>query len=187
MRYKHIVKMGRLVLPWRENIFSKRYLETERQKALLSAADLVITEKIDGLTTSFELEGLTFHTEDLHYKHSIVYDRVPVPSGQATPWLICFDISEGGIFIPHNEMVTIAEVAGYPTPPVIHKGPVTIEKLWELTDRTSGFASTSKIEGLVLKSQQLRIWGKLVTDEFLSEMGEHWRDRRPWIANKMCA
>ena len=184
MKYKHIVNLGRVVLPWRKNIFTKRYLSAEDQEKLLSAEDLVITEKIDGLTTPIEVGDLTFFCENLKHKHSIVYDRVPRPRNGAEPWLVCFDVSDGGVFLPHDEMVEWADVAGYETPTIIHRGPIMVEKLWEIAHFKSHLATNSDAEGVVLKSHSLGIWGKLVVDEFLSEIGEHWRTKE-LVINQM--
>jgi len=184
MKFKLVVVMRRVVLPWRKNIFTKRYFEPADQIALLSADDLVITEKVDGLTTEVEKDGFTFYTESLRYVHSIVYDRVPCPRNGAEPWLVCFDVAESGKFLSHDEVVIWADTAGFATPQVMHRGPITIEKLWEIAHFKSSFASDSLAEGVVLKSHKLGVWGKLVVDEFLSEMGEHWRDR-PLVLNKM--
>jgi len=128
-----------------------------------------------------KVEGIPRHTrvvgEWAHVQHNIVYDRLP-------DRFIAFDIIEEGIgrIISQDRKIKILNGLGFTTAPVMFRGKVKFDDLLPLCEnKRSAFSTVANMEGIVVKADTVKQFGKLVVQEFLDDLAEesHWTGRTP--------
>lgn len=176
---------------YRVNREHRPYL-TEEEFAKLLDGPVLIEEKLDGTDSILEdlpgYESYIFYCEDLKYKHSIKYNRVPSPFGENVPaFFICYDIW----FIDENRWATreekedLCEMRSIPVSPFIQSFEIEAHDIPVIADRKSAFGD-ELIEGIVIKNYATGVFGKFINSEFREavESVENWR-KGEWAMNRL--
>jgi ATP-dependent RNA circularization protein (DNA/RNA ligase family) len=187
-KYKQISEIRRVPLGNLRVIREHRPYLTEEEFQLLLDGEVVVEEKLDGSPQTIEREGYVFFCEDLHWKHSIEYTRVPPPMGPDIPsFWICYDVwmEDENRWADREEKEILCEAVGLPLAPLVHKGRLTKEQIPGIADMKSAFGET-QAEGIVIKNYGKGLFGKFINREFLEglEDAEHWR-RKPRVSNRI--
>jgi len=170
---KHYPKIGRI--PWGKTLVGKKYLTNEQVKELFDSDELIVEEKIDGKNMSITMldDGRKYEVivEHCKLKHSIPYDKLPT-------WNIILDIwdYDNEVFIPYMAKYKLCEKWGVNkmmAPLVAIAANPTIDRLVEMIGK-SKFAQDQMAEGIVIKNYKKQLFGKLVRNEFITGIEDHW-------------
>jgi len=152
-------------LPIGEIPKTRRPLMSQIEMNELLTGEVWVEEKLDGTLTwatwypASPQQPLDLFYEHLRIRHSIFYDRLPA-------WDIILDVAEG------NRVLNppLREEFGMPPPLIERKVDMTpqyfLERLPLYLNRTSAFATESKIEGIVVKNYPKQLFGKVANIEF---------------------
>lgn len=187
-KYKEHSEIRRVPLGRLRVVRTHRPYLTKEEFAELLDGVVVVEEKLDGSPQILEKAGYIFYCEDLHYKHSIPYTKVPPPFGpDIPPFWICYDIwlPEENRWANRSEKEILCEEIGIPISPLIHIGEITPDRIPKLAMRISDFGD-EQAEGVVIKNYEKGLFGKFINREFLEGMedAEHWR-KKPLVPNKI--
>ena len=187
-RYKQHSEVRRVPLGELRVVRPHRPYLTEEELRDLLAGAVLVEEKVDGHPEVLEIGDSVYYCEDLRWKHSIEYTRVPPPMGPEAPaFWVCYDvwIEDDQRWATRHEKETLCAVVGLPVVPLVHEGQVTAATISVLAARKSSFGET-QAEGVVVKNLAKGLFGKLINREFQEglEDAEHWR-RRPRVANRL--
>ncbi|MCX7945300.1 MAG: hypothetical protein N2746_12400, partial [Deltaproteobacteria bacterium] len=162
----------------------KRVMSEEDFRELIDG-EVVIEEKLDGATYCIEIEeepNLYFFGEYLKIKHSVSYDRIPIPEDSRFLWYVIFDIYEKvqKRFLTPDEKREYAEVYGFPIAPLLYKGKIKEEDISpedfiKKLARSISHMGPNLMEGVVIKNYQKQRFGKYINEEFRIEV--HYRDK----------
>jgi len=162
----------------------KKYLNPEEFEKLLDG-NIVVEEKLDGKLTKIDIDvraSYECYAEDLHWKHNIFYNRIPISS---IPFMIGIDIcdTDFGEYIDYkNNIFAINHIARAPT---LLKGRCELNEIILMLDSKSEFGD-QQIEGVVIKNYKNGIFGKIVNPKFDNEVddSEHWL-RKKRVSNRI--
>ena len=167
------------------------YLSEDEFERLLDGP-VLIEEKLDGTDSILEdlpgYENYIFYCEDLKYKHSIEYNRVPPPFGENVPaFFVCYDIwiIDESRWANREEKEDLCEMRGVPVSPLLQMGEIKPEDIPIIADRKSAFGD-ERIEGIVIKNYATGVFGKFINSEFHESVEniENWRKGK-WVLNRM--
>ena len=122
--------------------------------------------------------GMVYYGELMRCKHSIYYDELP-------NYVIFFDIYDmkEERYFEYHEMKQLCDTVGFEYVPLIYEGKITAKKHLEwLIPKASRFGTLA--EGLVVKNRHNQMRGKIVKEQFIKMMDDHWRDK-PVVFNKL--
>jgi len=148
-------------LPIGEIPKTRRPLMSQTEMNELLTGEVWVEEKLDGRLTWYPASAQQpdIFYETLRIRHSVFYDKLPT-------WDIILDVAEG------NRVLSppLREQFGIPPPLIERKENMTpqyfLSRLPLYLNRTSAFATESKIEGVVVKNYAKQLFGKVVSIEF---------------------
>jgi hypothetical protein len=164
----------------------KKYLNLEELEKLLDGK-IFVEEKLDGKLTEINIDSLTSRGlrvfgEDLHWKHNICYNRLPVSS---IPFVVIIDIYD-----PKRERYlsykqVFFDLTKTPTAPILLAGELDLNEILEILESKSAFGD-QQIEGVVIKNYDKQLFGKIVNPKFDNEVddSEHWL-RKKRVSNRI--
>lgn len=162
----------------------KKYLNPEELENLFDGK-VFVEEKLDGKLTKIDImAGSCFdcYGEDLHWKHNIFYNKVPI---SRIPFVIGIDVYDHDIgeFVGYEGGTFWSE--GIPIAPVLLKGRLTLNQVIEVLESKSAFGD-EQIEGVVIKNYDKQIFGKIVNPKFDNEVddSDHWL-RKKRVSNRI--
>jgi len=190
--YKHHSGVLRVPIGEYRVVREHRPYLTENEFERLLDGPVLIEEKLDGTDSILEdlpgFEDYIFYCEDLKYKHSIEYNRVPPPLGENVPaFFVCYDVwlINESRWATRDEKQDLCEMRGIPISPLIYVGEITEKEIPKIADRESAFGD-ERIEGIVIKNYATGVFGKFINSEFRESIEniENWR-KGEWIINRM--
>lgn len=98
--------------------------------------------------------------------HGIVYDKLP-------DWFIVFDLLIPEGFLPVEVRHEVIKEVGLVNVPLLYKGEVTLDLIKELTNKPSQFSSVDLVEGVYIKSPEVRY--KMIREGYIQ--GQKWSDK----------
>ena len=181
MKYKLISNIKRIPLG---NQFIRRthrpYLSINEFNLLLDG-EVIVEEKIDGTPVTLEYDDLILFCEDIHYKHTVFYNKIPPTFGKWPAFLVCYDILDkrNDLWLDRIQKENVCFKAGIPIIPLIYRGILKSEDITKLADFIS-FFGTEPSEGIVIKNYNKKIFGKFITNEFIGniENKAHWTKKK---------
>jgi len=162
----------------------KRVMDEKDFQELITG-EVIIEEKLDGATYCIEIEeepDIYFFGEYLKIKHSITYDKVPIPNDTRFLWYVIFDVydKKEERFISLEEKREYSEIYGFATPPLLFKGDIREKSgnpeqfIRDLAKNKSNLGP-GLMEGVVIKNYKKQLFGKYINEEFRFEI--HWRNK----------
>lgn len=160
----------------------KRVMSEEDFYKLIDG-ELVIEEKLDGATYCLEIEEepeIYFFGEYLKIKHSVSYNKIPIPQDNRFLWYVIFDIynKKEKRFLDINEKREYSCVYGFAIAPLLYAGEVNKNEakdfIVKLARNKSNFGE-GLMEGVVIKNYSKQRFGKYINEEFRIEV--HYRDK----------
>jgi ATP-dependent RNA circularization protein (DNA/RNA ligase family) len=149
----------------------------------LIEGEVIIEEKVDGATYSLEIPeepNLNIFAEFLKFKHTVPYNKIPIPSDPRFTWYIIFDIydKEKKQFYTIEDKNLFSQVCGVCLTKVLFIGKLPAgyaeskKKIEQLARQTSNFGD-DLMEGVVIKNYGKNLFGKYINKEFRIEENEH--------------
>jgi hypothetical protein len=165
----------------------KKYLSTEELEKLLDGG-VVVEEKLDGKLTEIDIDPLAsrgFHifAEDLHWKHNIFYNKLPVTN---IPFTVVIDIYDPVLNRYLGLKWVYLDLTKNETPRVLLAGEnLKLDYILPLLETKSAFGD-EQIEGVVIKNYDKQLFGKIVNPRFDNEVDDsaHWL-RKKRVSNRI--
>ena len=169
----------------------KKYLNPQELEKVLDG-EIRIEEKLDGKLTRIYSDPLpvisfAWFGEDLHYKHNIFYNKIPL---SRTPFIIGIDVfseAENKYVESRDSFFKIGDaLPPFATAPVLLSGNnLKLSDILPLLESKSAFGD-EQIEGIVIKNYSSQIFGKIVNPKFDNDVddSDHWL-RKKRISNRI--
>lgn len=147
----------------------KEYM-TEEQVYDLFDGDIVITEKIDGSGKCEGFNGSLFFFEDVKYKHTILYNKLPKD----------MILRHCQVLLGYRYNGEIHRHESICSPPILFEGKMNKDlvkpMLKELMKLKSQW-SNDMVEGIVVANYGKQSFGKISRFDVSGEIDEHWSSK----------